>query len=49
MEIANNETKHNIYIHGKILEQVRRFNYLETIIDEKGTMDEEINERIGKI
>lgn len=48
MIITTKESKQIIQIVGKVLKQVKRWNYLETIMEEKGTIDKEIHERTGK-
>lgn len=42
------ETKINIRINTETLEQVKHYQYLGTIIDENGTQDADINNRIAK-
>lgn len=44
--IPDKEKNHNINIDRERIEQVKRFNYIGTIIDEKEALNKEINETI---
>lgn len=48
MVIGNLEEKHSIEIDGKYLEQVKCYKYLGVVINSKGNLEEEINERVAK-
>jgi hypothetical protein len=48
MIISTKEGKHIIVIQRQELEQVTKYNYLHTIIEESGKIDKEINQKIGK-
>lgn len=43
------ELKHKIITLGRILLQVRSYNYPETIIEENGKIEKKINENLRKI
>lgn len=48
MVIGNSEEKHSIELDGKYLEQVKSYKYLAVVINSKGNLEEEINERVAK-
>ena len=48
MVIGNSEEKHSIELDGKYLEQVKSYKYLGVVINRKGNLEEEINERVAK-
>jgi hypothetical protein len=46
MIISRDERKHEIKVRGQVLEQVRGFKYLDTIISKDGKLNNEINSPI---
>lgn len=48
MIIGVTNIKHDIKIEGQKIEQVERFTYLAAVINNRGTINDEINERVAK-
>ena len=49
MIIANYIKEHKIKIKGQLLELVKRYGYLGTLIEYNGKVNEKISERTGKV
>ena len=49
MMIANEIKEHKTKIKGQLLEQVKSYRYLGTLIEYSGKVNEEISERTGKV
>lgn len=49
MALSRGNTKYTVAINERVMEQSKSFKYLDAVIQDNGSTDEEIDEKLGRV